>query len=101
MDIKWADNAACCVVMASGGYPLAYEKGKEITGMDNVTESIVFHAGTARTDDGKIVTSGGRVLGVTALGDTLAEAVAHAYTAAREVHFDGAHMRSDIGSREL
>lgn len=50
MDIQWADNAACCVVMASGGYPLAYEKGKEIHGLDAVTESVVFHAGTAKKD---------------------------------------------------
>lgn len=100
MDIKWADNAACCVVMASGGYPLAYEKGKEITGMDNVTESIVFHAGTARTDDGKIVTSGGRVLGVTATAATLDEAIRKAYADVEKIHFEKAHIRHDIGIKK-
>ena len=70
IDIKWADNAACCVCMASGGYPKAYEQGKEITGLDDVTDSFVFHAGTA-VKDGKLVTNGGRVLGVTATAPTL------------------------------
>ena len=80
MDIRWKDNAACCVVMASGGYPKAYEKGKEITGLDQVPEDVVvFHAGTAIGEDGKIVTSGGRVLGVTATADTLDEAIVRAY----------------------
>ena len=100
MDIKWADNAACCVVMASGGYPLAYEKGKEITGMDNVTESIVFHAGTVRTDDGKIVTSGGRVLGVTATAATLDEAIKKAYADVEKIHFEQVHIRHDIGIKK-
>ena len=100
MDIQWADNAACCVVMASGGYPLAYEKGKEITGMDDVTESIVFHAGTARTEDGKIVTSGGRVLGVTATAPTLDEAIKKSYADVEKIHFDQAHFRHDIGIKK-
>ena len=100
MDIKWADNAACCVVMASGGYPLAYEKGKEITGMENVTDSIVFHAGTARTEDGKIVTNGGRVLGVTATAPTLDEAIKKSYADVEKIHFDQAHFRHDIGIKK-
>ena len=100
MDIKWADNAACCVVMASGGYPVAYEKGKEITGMEDVTESIVFHAGTARTEDGRIVTSGGRVLGVTATAPTLDEAIKKSYADVEKIHFDQAHFRHDIGIKK-
>lgn len=100
MDIKWADNAACCVVMASGGYPLAYEKGKEITGMEDVTESIVFHAGTACTEDGKIVTNGGRVLGVTATAPTLDEAIKKSYADVEKIHFEKAHYRHDIGIKK-
>lgn len=100
MDIQWADNAACCVVMASGGYPLAYEKGKEITGMENVTDSIVFHAGTARTEDGKIVTNGGRVLGVTATAQTLDDAIKKSYADVQKIQFDKAHYRRDIGIKK-
>ncbi len=100
MDIRWADNAACCVVMASGGYPISYEKGKEITGIEAVTDSIVFHAGTARTEDGRLVTSGGRVLGVTATADTLDEAIARAYADVDKIHFEKAHFRHDIGIKK-
>ena len=96
MDIQWADNAACCVCMASGGYPKAYEKGKEITGLDDVTDSFVFHAGT-KVQDGKMVTAGGRVLGVTATAPTLDEAIRKAYADVKKIHFDGAHYRTDIG----
>ena len=96
IEIKWADNAACCVCMASGGYPKAYEKGKEITGLDDVTGSFVFHAGTA-VKDGKYVTSGGRVLGVTATAPTLDEAIRKAYADVDKIHFDKAHYRTDIG----
>lgn len=95
-DIRWADNAACCVVMASGGYPKSYEKGKEITGLHDVTDAIVFHAGTA-AQDGKIRTSGGRVLGVTATAPTLDEAIQRAYAGVQKIHFDQAHFRTDIG----
>lgn len=100
MDIRWADNAACCVVMASGGYPLSYEKGKEITGIEAVTDSVVFHAGTARTQDGRLVTSGGRVLGVTATAKTLDEAIATAYADVDKIHFEKAHFRHDIGIKK-
>ena len=96
IDIKWADNAACCVCMASGGYPKAYEKGKEITGLDDVTDSFVFHAGTA-VKDGRLVTNGGRVLGVTATAPTLDEAIRKAYADVKKIHFDKAHYRTDIG----
>lgn len=102
LDIRWRGGAAACVVLASGGYPGKYEGGKPITGIVKAEAlgATVYHAGTA-VKDGVLVTAGGRVLGVTALGDTLADAVHHAYKAAREIRFDGAHMRSDIGSREL
>lgn len=99
MDIQWKDDAACCVVMASGGYPTAYEKGKEITGLEDVKESIVFHAGTA-VKDGKIVTSGGRVLGITAVAPTLDEAIQKAYADVDKIHFDQAHFRHDIGIKK-
>ncbi len=97
LDIQWKPQASCCLVLASGGYPLEYEKGKEITGLDDVPASaFVFHAGTAEKD-GKIVTNGGRVLGVTALGDTLDDAIQNAYAAAAPIHFENMHFRKDIG----
>ncbi len=96
MDIQWSGDAACCVVMASGGYPLQYEKGKEISGLEHVKNSVVFHAGTAKKD-GKIVTAGGRVLGVTAVGKTLEEAIEKAYQDVAVIHFEKAHFRHDIG----
>ena len=100
VDLEFADNAAVCVVIASGGYPGSYEKGKVITGLDRFdTEDgyYCFHAGTSLTPDGKTITSGGRVLGVTAIGATLKEARANAYRACEWVHFDGQYMRHDIG----
>lgn len=96
IDIKWSDNAACCVCMASGGYPAKYEKGKVITGLDDVTDSIVYHAGT-KLADGAMVTNGGRVLGVTANAKTLDEAIKKAYADVKKIHFDGVHFRTDIG----
>lgn len=96
IDIKWSDNAACCVCMASGGYPAKYEKGKVITGLDSVTDSIVYHAGT-KLSDGAMVTNGGRVLGVTANAKTLDEAIKKAYADVKKIHFDGVHFRTDIG----
>ena len=96
IDIKWSDNAACCVCMASGGYPAKYEKDKVITGLDNVTDSMVYHAGT-KLSDGVMVTNGGRVLGVTANAKTLDEAIKKAYADVKKIHFDGVHFRTDIG----
>ena len=93
--IEWTGNAAVCIVAASGGYPEAYEKGKEITIGDMDDNVIVFHAGTA-FKDGKLVTNGGRVLGVTALAPTLREARDLAYANIRKVHFDKMHYRKDI-----
>ena len=101
IDIQWKDQAAACIVLASGGYPGKYESGKLITGLEDAEKmgATVYHAGTKLTEAG-YVTAGGRVLGVTALGGTLKEAVDSAYAAARKIHFDGAHMRSDIGSKD-
>jgi phosphoribosylamine--glycine ligase len=98
VDVRWKDGACICVVMASAGYPGAYEKGKVITGIEEAEGEegvIVFHAGTAMKD-GQLVTSGGRVLGVTAIGRDFAEAVERVYKAVSKIHFDGAHYRRDI-----
>jgi len=100
--VRFQDGAACCVVMASKGYPKAYEKGKEIdlNGADDLPEVDVFHAGTALKDKTP-VTSGGRVLGVTATAETLEQAVKKAYSAAERVQFEGAYFRKDIGAKAL
>ncbi len=99
VDIKWKPGAACCVVMASGGYPVAYEKGFEISGLGNVPEDItVFHAGT-KLAEGKYLTSGGRVLGVTAVAPTLDGAIEKAYSGVSEISFKDAHFRKDIGRK--
>lgn len=100
IDLKFADNAAVCVVLASDGYPLAYEKGFEIKGLesfDGKDDFYCFHAGTKFDADGKVVTNGGRVLGVTATGATLKEARKKAYEATEWVSFDNKYMRTDIG----
>jgi phosphoribosylamine--glycine ligase len=97
-EIRWSDERAVCVVMASGGYPGAYEKGKVITGLSDLDDGVVcFHAGTKFGPGGEILTAGGRVLGVTATGATHEEARARAYENVRRIHFDGAYHRSDIG----
>lgn len=102
LDVKWSDDACACVIMASGGYPKSYPKGIEITGLSNgqLDGVTVYHAGT-KLQDNKLVTSGGRVLGVTALGDTLENALKKSYDAVEKIHFDGAHYRRDIGKRAL
>ncbi|MDE7191198.1 MAG: phosphoribosylamine--glycine ligase [Clostridia bacterium] len=99
INIEWSDDACVCVVMASGGYPESYEKGKEITIGDVADDILIFHAGTA-IKDGKLVTSGGRVLGVTAMGKDIHEARDKAYEAVSKVHFDGAFFRRDIGIKK-
>jgi len=99
--LEWSSQSAVCVVMASGGYPESYEKGKAISGLDEanaMTGVTVFHAGTKLSGE-EIVTNGGRVLGVTAPGDDLASAMAAAYAAAEKIRFDGAHLRRDIGAK--
>ncbi len=99
INIEWADTATACVIMASGGYPQSYPKGIEIKGLDEkggLDGLTVYHAGTA-VKDGKLVTNGGRVLGVTAEGKTLEEALDKAYSNIDKITFEGAHYRTDIG----
>ena len=99
INIEWDDNAAVCVVMASGGYPLKYQIGYEISGIEKAEQHeaiTVFHAGT-KSVNGKIVTAGGRVLGVTATGRSLDEAIRIAYEGVSNIHFENMHFRKDIG----
>ena len=99
VDVEWYDGATACVVMASGGYPVAYKKGIEIFGLDEnggVDGAVVYHSGT-KLENGKFLTNGGRVLGVTAIADTLDEALKKSYDAVSKITFDGAHYRTDIG----
>ncbi|MHC4495243.1 MAG: phosphoribosylamine--glycine ligase, partial [Planctomycetota bacterium] len=101
--LEWDPRPAVCVVMASGGYPDDYEKGKEITGLKEAGELddvIVFHAGT-KEQDGNILTNGGRVLGVTALGETIADAKTRAYQAVDIIGFEGAYCRRDIANKAI
>lgn len=97
IEVKWKEGAACCLVLASGGYPLSYEKGHVISGLDAVEDAYVFHAGTKLNENGDFVNAGGRVLGVTARGTTLAEAVDNAYKAAKPISWKDMHFRTDIG----
>ena len=102
MDIEWYDNAAACVILASGGYPESYKKGYEINGLDEAAKAeniYVFHAGTA-LKDGKFVTNGGRVLGVTGWGKDLDKAIETAYNGVKMVSFKDAHFRKDIGIKK-
>jgi phosphoribosylamine--glycine ligase len=101
--VSWKDDAAVCVVLTSKGYPGDYEKGKVIKGLDefrNKKDTMVFHAGTS-VNKGKIVTSGGRVLGVTALGKDIKTARENAYDAVAKIHFQGMHYRKDIADKAI
>ena len=103
VSIEWDPRPAVCVVMSSGGYPGTYENGKVISGLDEAAklkDVVVFQAGTA-TQDGNIVTQGGRVLGVTAVGENIAAAKARAYEAVDRISFDGAYCRRDIADKAL
>lgn len=101
IEIKWKKGAAVCVVLASGGYPGSYARGDVISGLDQVPPGVVaFHAGTALRD-GQVVTSGGRVLGVTALGEDIPEAIERAYRGVGAINFAGMHYRRDIGRKAL
>ena len=101
-EVSFSDGAACCVVLASGGYPVKYTSGYEISGLDEASaRAHLYHAGTKVNEAGKIVTSGGRVLGVTCTAPTLAEAIRKAYAAADLVSFTDRQMRRDIGQRAL
>ena len=99
-EVKFSDGAACCVVVASDGYPKHYAKGFEVTQKKLAENAVVFHAGT-KLDGGKLVTSGGRVLGVTAVGENLENAINEAYLAVEKVHFDNMYYRKDIGKKAL
>jgi phosphoribosylamine--glycine ligase len=103
VELKWSPLTSVCVVMASGGYPGSYAKGKVIFGLDaanTLPNTKVFHAGTAKSGD-QIITNGGRVLGVTALGEDLKHAQAAAYAAVVKIQFDGAHFRRDIAAKAM
>lgn len=99
VDVRFADKSACCVIMASKGYPQAYDKGFEMTIPAEICDN-VFVAG-AKLEGGKLLTDGGRVLGVTAIADTLADAIADSYDMVKEINFDNAYYRTDIGQRAL
>ncbi len=103
LDVKWKNESAACVVMASGGYPVKYESGKEIAGLDDKGQTagvFVYHAGTKFADE-KFLTAGGRVLGVTATADTLENALAQSYKAVETISWEKVHYRHDIGKRAL
>lgn len=103
LDIKWSGSSCACVVMASGGYPEKYETGKEISGLNSDGQTVgayVYHAGT-KLDNGKYLTAGGRVLGVTAVGEDLKAALGKAYAAVGAISFEKAHYRKDIGHKAL
>lgn len=102
--LEWDERPSICVVMASEGYPGSYEKGREITGLDEadvVDDVKVFHAGTAINDEGKVVNTGGRVLGVTAIGSSISAAKLQAYRAVKEIRWQGAWCRKDISDKAL
>jgi len=98
--LQWKQEPTVCVVMAARGYPDSYDKGKEITGLNSVEnqQAVVFHAGT-RLKNGKILTDGGRVLGVTAMGSDINQAIKNAYSAVDKIKWDGIHYRKDIGNK--
>ncbi len=103
IELEWDPRATVCVVMAAKGYPKNYKKGLEISGLEKAGEmpdTVVFHAGT-RSAGGKVVTDGGRVLGVTSAGATIAEAIDRAYSAVEQIHWEGVHYRRDIGMKAL
>ncbi|MCQ9207911.1 MAG: phosphoribosylamine--glycine ligase, partial [Omnitrophica bacterium] len=103
LSLTWDERPCICVVVASGGYPGSYEKNKEISGLDEarkVSNAVVFHAGTKKEGE-KYFTSGGRVLNVAALGDTLKQAQERAYQAIEKINFEKMYFRRDIGWRAL
>ncbi len=101
--IEWDERSSCCVIMASGGYPIKYEKGKEIKGLESIENNFnqyIFHAGTKKEGD-KTLTSGGRVLGVTAKGQTIEETIKNAYSLVEKINFEKAFYRKDIGKKAI
>ncbi|MBI5675972.1 MAG: phosphoribosylamine--glycine ligase [Nitrospirae bacterium] len=104
VNLRWKDATSICVVLSSEGYPGEYAKGRVITGLDSFKgrdDVFVFHAGTAANDNGEFITTGGRVLGVTALGSDIKTAKENAYKAIEKIHFEGMHYRKDIGDRAI
>ncbi len=102
--VEWDERPTVCVAMASGGYPGKYENGQLISGLNlagRLKDVMVFHAGTAKNENDKIVTNGGRVLGVTAIGDDIPQAIDKAYHAVSKINWEGAHFRNDIGRKAL
>ena len=102
-NLEWDNRACVCVVCAAGGYPGEYEKGKEISGLEqaaNIKDVVVFHAGTKKSG-AKYLTNGGRVLGVTGLGHSIKEAISNTYSAVAKINFEGMHFRSDIGRKAI
>jgi phosphoribosylamine--glycine ligase len=102
-ELDWSTDAAVCVVIASAGYPGAYEKNKEITGIsmaEDDADTVVFHAGS-KLDDHRVLTSGGRVLGVTSLASSLESAIMRTYEAVNKIHFEGMYYRRDIAAKGL
>ena len=95
-NVEFDERAAVCVMLVSGGYPQEYKKGYEISGLENVKDSIVFHSGTA-VKDGKIVTNGGRVIAVSSYGKDKAEALQKSFEEAQKIHFKDMYFRHDIG----
>ena len=103
VQVKWTDESAVCVVLCAAGYPGGYEKGREIKGLERLKDwgrGVVFHAGTTK-QEGRCFTSGGRVLGVTALGNTIQEAIREVYQAVGQIEWDGMHYRKDIAQRAV
>ena len=103
VNVRWKNEAAACVVMASGGYPTKYETGKVINGLDErgqVSGAFVYHAGS-KYENGDFLTAGGRVLNVTATGKNLKEAIDQSYTCVKKISFENHHFRTDIGARAL
>ena len=104
LDIKWQSGSCACVIMASGGYPESYPKGIEMNGFDEkgqIEGCFVYHSGTKISEDGKFLTNGGRVIGVTAKGENLKSALDTAYNGVTKIQFEGAHYRKDIGQKAL
>ena len=104
VNISWKDETSLCVVISAKGYPGSYEKGKIISGLDSfkgLEDTVVFHSGTATNNKGELITSGGRVFGVTALGSDIRSAKDNAYRAVEKIHFDGMHVRKDIGDKAI
>ncbi|MBO6525186.1 MAG: phosphoribosylamine--glycine ligase [Balneolaceae bacterium] len=98
--IEFDEQYRCTVVLASGGYPESYEKGKEITGLDEVKDALIFHAGT-KEESGKLYTNGGRVLNIVGSGNTLKQAIENSYSEIKKIHFEKAYYRNDIGAKGL